>query len=204
MKPLLQFLAPLIGPPRGSSITTNPEEGDVVHALADVREEVAHVLAALPVLLELPAGLYDAAYVLVPPAAEGLDLDGLVVHPVHVRLVIKGVYLAGAAVHVEEDNRFGAALLVGRLDGEGVLVGERSSPIGGMGLAPEEAVFAEQPGESRACKSGPDFPQELPPRPPAGGTGYSSLLVSHVDSSSPYLTSVQIHKLVQVQGDEAE
>ena len=58
------------------------EEGDVVDAGRQVREQVADPLAALAVLLELPLRLDDAALVLVPAAAEGLDRDRLAVEPI--------------------------------------------------------------------------------------------------------------------------
>ena len=53
--------------------------------LRQVREQVADPLAALAVLLELPLRPDDAALVLVPAAAEGLDGDRLAVERVELR-----------------------------------------------------------------------------------------------------------------------
>jgi hypothetical protein len=55
------------------------QEGNVIHAGRQVREQIADPLAALSVLLEAPLGPDDAALVLVPAAAEGLDLHRLAV-----------------------------------------------------------------------------------------------------------------------------
>ena len=89
----------------GDSAYIDCEERDVVDACGEVREEVADPLAALAVLLELPARLDDPALVLVPAAAEGLDRDRLVVLADQPRLVVERVDVARPAVAEDEDDR---------------------------------------------------------------------------------------------------
>ena len=58
-------------------------ERDIVDAVAQVREEFAHILAAVAALTEFPARLDDAALILVPAAAKRFHFDRLAVHADH-------------------------------------------------------------------------------------------------------------------------
>ena len=140
------------------------DEGDVVNVLRQVREQVADPVAAPAVLLEVPARFDDAALVLVPATAKGFDLDGLVVHALHVGLVVEGVDVAGAAVHVQEDDALRLGRKVRLLRRE--RVDERRDAVGRDRLLGEEVV-AEHGGEGRGREAGAGLPQELAARPAA-------------------------------------
>ena len=88
-------------------------KGDVIDVLGNIGEEVGDILATLSVLIELPAGLDDAALVLFAAATEGFHIDGFAIHAKHVRFVVKGVDVAGATIHEEEDDAFGLAWKLG-------------------------------------------------------------------------------------------
>src|SRR5690349_21680757 len=88
------------------------EEGHVIDAGGQVREQVADPLAALAVLLELPLRPDDAALVLVPAAAERLDGNRLAVERVELRLVVEGIDVTRAAVAEDEDHALGLAVEV--------------------------------------------------------------------------------------------
>ena len=134
------------------------DEADVIDAGADVGEEVRDVLAALAVLLELPLRADDAALVLVPAPAEGLDGNRLAVEGVQGRLVVEGLDLAGAAVHEQEDDGLGLGRLHRRLGGH--RVGEpRRRDFGGPGDG-----VAHHPGERRPGEPAAGLPEELAPR----------------------------------------
>src|SRR5437773_1967297 len=90
------------------------------NAAGDVREEVGDVLTALAVLFELPLRPDDAAFVLVPAAAEGFDGDRLAVERVELRFVVEGIDVAGPAVAEDEDDRLGLGREVRLLWGERV------------------------------------------------------------------------------------
>src|SRR4051794_29851732 len=82
-------------------------ERDIVGAVAQMREEIADILATVAPLTKLPARLNDAALVLVPAASERFYFDRLAVHPDHRRLKVERVDMAWAAVHEEKDDAFG-------------------------------------------------------------------------------------------------
>ena len=91
------------------------QESDVIDMLRGVWEEVADPLAALTVLLELPARLDDTALVLVSAASECLDRDRLIVAALHVRLVIESVDLTHSS-RTEDLNhtfRLGSVMRLG-------------------------------------------------------------------------------------------
>ena len=85
------------------------DQADVVHAAADVREQVADLGAALPARLELPAGPQQGA-VAAALAAVGDEA----------RLGVEGVQVRDAAGHVEEDDALRLAREVRRFRGERV------------------------------------------------------------------------------------
>ncbi len=108
------------------------DEGNVVDMLREVRKQVRNVLAALPVLLELPFRTDHPALVLLAAATEGLHIDGLAVERVELRLVVEGVDVAGPAIHEEKNHRLGP------LGQHGLLRSQRIS-IGIGGAAPARA-----------------------------------------------------------------
>ena len=123
------------------------QEGDVVDAGGQVREQVADVLAGLAVLLELPLRPDDPALVLLAASAERLDGDRLAVELVELGLVVEGVDLAGTAVHEEEDDALGPGRQHRLLGGQRVGERARLAPIGG---GSEVAVLAEEPSQAPA------------------------------------------------------
>ena len=99
-----------------------------------------------------------------PAATKGFDFDRLVVHPVHVRLVVKRVDLARPAVHVKEDHRFGFGRKMGLLRRERVC--PFRLPISRACLTGKKALL-QQPGESDASKARPCLPEPFPAGPSA-------------------------------------
>ena len=123
------------------------QEGDVIDARGQVREQVADPLAALAVLLELPLRPDDPALVLLAAAAEGLHLHGLAVQAVQLRLVVERIDVAGPAVHEQEDHAL-------RLGGEVRLlrrqrIGERAAPSAADACARRSRRRAGRPGPGR-------------------------------------------------------
>src|SRR6266542_1334346 len=122
-------------------------KGDVVDAGGEIRKEVADPLAAAAVLPELPLRTNDAALVLVPTPAEGLDRDRLAVERIELRLVVKSIDMARSTIAEDEDNAL-------RLWLEGWQLGRQwidklADAIGCDGL-PREEVRAEQSGQGNA------------------------------------------------------
>jgi len=112
------------------------DEAEVVDPIANVREEVADLVAALSAGAELPLGLHQRARrVLVVERERALDGQRIAVVLEQIRLVVERVDGRRAAVHEEEDDVLGARREV-RLDG-----GERILRGGGG------AVPGQQPGE---------------------------------------------------------
>ena len=79
-------------------------ERNIVDAVAQVREEIAHILAAVAPLTEFPPRLDDAALILVPATAKRFHFDRLAVHADHRRLVVERVDMAWTAVHEQKDH----------------------------------------------------------------------------------------------------
>ena len=109
------------------------DEPDIVHARREVREKIAHMLAALPVLLELPLRSDHAALVPFSAAAKGLHINRLPVERVERGLVVKRVHLARPAIHEEENDALRLRREVRLLRRERIR--ERSGPVGSDGLA---------------------------------------------------------------------
>ena len=129
----------------------------------DVRKEIAHPLAALTILLELPLGADDPALALLAAAALGLHVDRLAVEAVELRLVVERVDLARPAIHEEEDHALGLGREMRRLGRQ--RISERSARgtshlPGRMGL-PREEPLIEQAGEGQARERRARLPEEF-------------------------------------------
>ena len=74
------------------------DQADVIHHAADLREKIAHLRAALAVFFETPIGRLIKAFAL---------LHGLIVVSGEIRLGIKRVHVADAAIHEHEDHALG-------------------------------------------------------------------------------------------------
>jgi len=98
----------LAEPWMGDSAYIAWRKADIVHAGGEVRKKGAHPLAALAILLEVPLRPDDAAFVLVPAAAEGLHRDGLA-RSSSVELGLKSNVSTcdGPPLHKEEDDALG-------------------------------------------------------------------------------------------------
>ena len=83
------------------------DERHVIDAGCEIREEVRYPLSAFPVLLELPARLDNSSLIAMSTAAEGFNVHRFSIHSDHVRFVVECVDVAGAAVHVQEDDGLG-------------------------------------------------------------------------------------------------
>lgn len=101
------------------------DEGDIVDFLSQAGEQVTDPFAACAVLPEFPARFHDATLIAMPAATEGLHFDGFAIHSIHAGFVIEGIDLAGATVHIEENDVFRARLEVGCLGSEGIAEGGR-------------------------------------------------------------------------------
>ena len=127
--------------------------------------------------------------------------DRLVVHADHRRLVVERVDMAGAAVHVKEDDALGLGGKMRLLRGQ--RIGELRRAVGGAGLtaknsSPSSAASATPPKPPPACQrnSRRVRPQKLD----------VICLGAFRDcrASVSSISSFQVHKLVQVQGQQAE
>ena len=137
-------------------------KANVINAGAEMREQVRHHLAAFTVAFEFPLGTNDPPLALATSTAKGLDLDGLSIKRIEIRLVVEGVDLAGTAIHEEEDYVLRLRLEVRLLDREGIL--ELAHPIGRHRLVSEE-VAAKHPREGGTCKPATGLPEKFPASP---------------------------------------
>jgi hypothetical protein len=94
------------------------DEGHVVHAGGEIREQVRDHLARLTIGPELPLGADDAADILMAATPERLDLDRLAVERVEIRLVVERVHMARAAIHEQEDHGLRLGRVMRRPGGE--------------------------------------------------------------------------------------
>src|SRR5262249_15406973 len=90
--------------------------------------------------------------------AEGLDLDRLAVERVHLRLVVEGIDVAGAAVHEQEDDAlgFGGVVRLLRRHGADERLGLLARRAGGA----EEAV-GQHRRQGGGAEAGAGLPDEL-------------------------------------------
>jgi hypothetical protein len=93
------------------------DEADVVHALAQVREEIAHGGAAFSAGFELPAGAKENALLVRESAA---DAHRLAIRGEELGFWIKGIHVGDSAVGEDEDDALGFGGVVGRFWGEGI------------------------------------------------------------------------------------
>ena len=96
-----------------------PDHRDVVHPVADVREQVADRRAARAAGPELPRRGEGLA-VVVELGRLRLHLERLAVLPLQPRLGIEGIHLRGPALHEQEDDAPGLRRVVRRPAGGGV------------------------------------------------------------------------------------
>ncbi len=115
------------------------DEADVVHAVAEVGEEVADLGAALAAGLEVPEGAEVVAF--------GIVGGGFAVIGGEAGLGVEGVHVGDAAAHVEEDDAFGFGGEMGGAGGEGV--GGIKAGVGGEELL-EDAGKEQGAGGERA------------------------------------------------------
>jgi len=164
------------------------QKGDVIDARGQVGEQVADPLAALAVFAEVPLGTDNPALVAAASAAEGLDGNGFAVQRIERGFVVKGIEVAGAAIHEQEDHALGLGSKVRIPRSQRIDVGLRSG-----GTDPiEEAIRREQAGKRQAGKPGTGFPEKLAPRPAAELSGF----VGMAHGTGPL---IQVDKLVGVQ-----
>ena len=116
------------------------DEGDIIDAGGQVREQRGNPLSTFAVLGELPRRLDDPALVLVSAAAKRLHVDYLIVHAFHGGLVVKRIDVAWTTVHVKENHALGLRRKMRRSSGQ--RIGPRSNTIGGKRLAGQEAIVA--------------------------------------------------------------
>ena len=142
-------------------------ERNVIDAGGEMREETAHLLAALAILLELPLGADDPAFVLPAAPTKRLHLNGLSIEPVKLGLVVEGVDVAGPAIHEQEDHtaRLAGKMRLLRREGIGKRRGCRRC------RACEKFVETQQSGQRQAGEAATGFPEEFAPRPPTKATG---------------------------------
>lgn len=137
------------------------DEGDIVHASGDIRQQVGHPLAGLAVLAELPTRFHDPPLVAAPLAAVRFDFDGLVIAADQCRFVIEHVDMARPTVHVEKDDALGLGGKMGRLRRQ--RAGPRRDSIGGHGLLGKEPLLIQESGQRQPGKPGSRLPKKLPP-----------------------------------------
>ena len=133
------------------------DERHVVDALAEVREELADVLARLAVLAEGPLRPDDPALAAATAPAERAHGDRLAVELVKFRLILERVDLTRPAVHEQPDDalRFGGE--VDRPDRERIR--RRRG-----GCAREDAVLRHQVDERESAETAAGLPEEFTSR----------------------------------------
>ena len=138
------------------------QKGNLVALRAEMREEVADVLAALTVLLELPFRAHHAAAVFLAAAAKGFHLNRLAVERIHLGLVIKRIHLARAAVHEEKNHvlRLGRQRRVLRLE----RVFPRRLAVGGHRLVGEKAILRHHARQRQRREAAAHLVHKLTPR----------------------------------------
>src|SRR5205823_6265883 len=132
---------------------------DIVHAGREVGKKVADPFSTLAVLLELPLGSDDGAFVLFAAASEGLHGNALAVQRVKLRLVIKRVHLARPAIHEQENDAFGPGRKLRRLCRQRIR--KLLSRRGGISLAGKKLVERLQARERQSGEAGAGFPEKL-------------------------------------------
>ena len=139
------------------------DEGDVIDVLRRMRKKIAHPLATLAVLLELPLRSDDTSLVFLTTAALRLHLDRLTVERIERRLVVERVDVAGAAIHEEEDHALGLRREMRGLGGE--RIHERSAA--GSPYLPREKPLVQQAREREPRERPPSLPEEFTAGAPA-------------------------------------
>ena len=134
------------------------QERHIIDAGRKVGEQITDPLATIPMLLEVPAGLDNPALALATTTPERLHIDRFAIHPLHCRLVIEGVDVARAAVHVEENDAGCLGIEVRILRRQ--RVDEFRLAIGRDSLLRQE-IGIEQTRESQAGETSSSFPKEL-------------------------------------------
>ena len=84
---------------------------NIIDAVSDVRKQIGDILATFTVGLELPARLNNTSFVFLTSTAKGFHLNRLSIHTIHGWFIIKGIDVARAPIHEEENN-------AARFDGE--------------------------------------------------------------------------------------
>ena len=179
MKPALQLGGPVIGPPCGSSRTTNPEplgetvgpraadHRDLVDAFRELREKIGHLHPGLAAFLENPPGTEQGAEVtrlkhrliFIEWHLLAMPLDQL-------RFGIKQIDLAGSAIHEQENNVPGFRRKMWRLGRERRGRGGRRF-FRRAGEAAEETVLRQHRRQGRPHESAAGLPEKFPARPAA-------------------------------------
>lgn len=139
---------------------------DVVGEFRGAREEAADLESALAVFLERKRRLHEVADGPAIRADLGFAAIGLAVEFRQRGLGVKGVHLAGAAVHEEEDAVLGLGGEVRLFRGERT---QRGSRRGGVRRLLEEAVRGEAVEQREAGEAAADLPEEFAARAGARG-----------------------------------
>ena len=128
------------------------DKGDIIDALGEMREEGGDLLAALAVLVEVPFGLDDTAFVLFSSASVGFDSDGFAIEALHLWFMIEGIDMGRAAIHKEENDAlcFGWKMLLRNAGSEGCCLG--------FG---KEAFFGKHTGEGDLGETSSDSGDEF-------------------------------------------
>src|SRR5262245_33526742 len=153
------------------------DEGDVIHALREVRKKFGNPFAAPPVLAELPLGPHDSPLVAVTAAPERFDFHGLPVERIHLRLVVERLDMARAAVHEEENDALRLRREMGLSWREGI--DEMRLSVGGDRLAGEKTVPREHRGQRQRPETAAGFPQKFAPRATAELARFRGTKLSH-------------------------
>ena len=142
------------------------DHGDIVNALGNMRENLRHFDAALPVLVELE-GRAEAGSRLALGRKGGIG-QGLAVILRQHRLGIERVHMTGPAIHKQEDHALGFAGQR-RHFGKKRVVGRRM--LNGSGSRDQflpftlrQRLFREQSRQPERSKAIAHAPEQLPPR----------------------------------------
>ena len=173
------------------------KKGDVVDHRSDIREQIADILSAFTVLLEVPLRSNHTPLFSMTPATKSRDLDFLTIEWVEFWFVIKSVDVTGATVHEQEDHRFGPrrnhrSFRCHRIQ-------ELRGAVCSQTLTGEEAV-AEHAAQGQGGESSSCFPQEFPASSTAEVSSiFGTLAIFHVIAPS-----IDVDELVQIKCHQAE
>ena len=138
---------------------------ELVDVLRKMWKKITHPVTALAILLELPLGPHDTAFVLFPTPSFCFYRNSFPVETVENWFIVKRIDMARPAIHKQKDDALCFGSKVWWLGGKWIDVG--SYTVGRDGLTRKKSVSIEEPCKSHAGKSASSLPEKFPSCAPA-------------------------------------